>query len=122
MNNIELEKNYFNRELSWISFNERVLLTAMDDAYQILDKIKLCSIFSNNLDEFFMVRVASLKAQVEAEINKKSIDGLTPTEQLSKINDRVKNLTNIQENFFNNELKNDLQTSGISIKKYKELA
>ena len=82
-----------NRELSWIEFNKRVLLTGMEKEYKILDKVKFCSIFSNNLDEFFMVRVASLKAQVEAGITKKSIDGLTPKEQLTKINKEVKNLT-----------------------------
>ena len=69
---------FINRELSWIEFNKRVLLTGMEKEYKILDKVKFCSIFSNNLDEFFMVRVASLKAQVEAGITKKSIDGLTP--------------------------------------------
>ena len=57
---------FINRELSWIEFNKRVLLTGMEKDYKILDKVKFCSIFSNNLDEFFMVRVASLKAQVEA--------------------------------------------------------
>jgi len=72
---------FINRELSWIEFNKRVLLTGMEEEYKILDKVKFCSIFSNNLDEFFMVRVASLKAQVEASITKKSIDGLTPKEQ-----------------------------------------
>ena len=77
---------FINRELSWIEFNKRVLLTGMEKDYKILDKVKLCSIFSNNLDEFFMVRVASLKAQVEAGITKKSIDGLKPKEQLAKIN------------------------------------
>ena len=84
---------FINRELSWIEFNKRVLLTGMEKEYKILDKVKFCSIFSNNLDEFFMVRVASLKAQVEAGITKKSIDGLTPKEQLTKINKEVKNLT-----------------------------
>ena len=87
---------FINRELSWIEFNKRVLLTGMEKKYKILDKVKYCSIFSNNLDEFFMVRVASLKAQVEAGITKKSIDGLTPQEQLTKINKEVKNLTNLQ--------------------------
>ena len=62
---------YINRELSWIDFNKRVLLTGMEKDYQVLDKIKFFSIFSNNLDEFFMVRVASLKAQVEAGVRKK---------------------------------------------------
>ena len=84
---------FINRELSWIEFNKRVLLTGMEKEYKILDKVKFCSIFSNNLDEFFMVRVASLKAQVEAGITKKSIDGLTPKEQLTKINKEVKKLT-----------------------------
>ena len=51
---------FINRELSWIEFNKRVLLTGMEKEYKILDKVKFCSIFSNNLDEFFMVRVASL--------------------------------------------------------------
>ena len=97
---------FINRELSWIEFNKRVLLTGMEKEYKILDKVKFCSIFSNNLDEFFMVRVASLKAQVEAGITKKSIDGLTPKEQLTKINKEVKNLTNLQENYINNELNN----------------
>ena len=83
---------FINRELSWIEFNKRVLLTGMEKEYKILDKVKFCSIFSNNLDEFFMVRVASLKAQVEAGITKKSIDGLTPKEQLTKINKDVKKL------------------------------
>ena len=71
MSTKNLGKNYINRELSWIEFNKRVLLTGMEKGYKILDKVKFCAIFSNNLDEFFMVRVASLKAQVEAGITKK---------------------------------------------------
>ncbi len=113
--------NYINRELSWIDFNKRVLLTGMGREYKILDKIKFFSIFSNNLDEFFMVRVASLKAQVEAGIRKKSIDGLTPKEQLKKINKEVKHLTSIQENHLNNELNIELKNEGIYIQKYDEL-
>ena len=112
---------FINRELSWIEFNKRVLLTGMEKEYKILDKVKFCSIFSNNLDEFFMVRVASLKAQVEAEITKKSIDGLTPKEQLTKINKEVKKLTTLQENYVNNELNNELKKQGIILKKYEDL-
>ena len=115
------QNKFINRELSWIKFNERVLLTGMEKDYKVLDKIKFCSIFSNNLDEFFMVRVASLKAQVDADIQKKSIDGLTPQEQLNQINQNVKNLTLIQENFVNKELKEELEKSGIYLKKYKRL-
>ncbi len=117
-----LENKYINRELSWIQFNQRVLLTGMEKDYKVLDKIKFCSIFSNNLDEFFMVRVASLKAQADAEIQKKSLDGLTPQEQLNIINEKVKNLTSIQENFVNNNLRKELEQSGIFIKQYKNLS
>ncbi len=113
--------NYINRELSWIEFNKRVLLTGMEREYKILDKIKFFSIFSNNLDEFFMVRVASLKAQVDAGIRKKSIDGLTPKEQLKNINKEVKYLTTLQESYLNNELNVELKNERIFIKKYSEL-
>ncbi len=113
--------NYINRELSWIDFNKRVLLTGMEKNYKVLDKIKFFSIFSNNLDEFFMVRVASLKAQVEAGIRKKSIDGLTPKEQLKQINKEVKSLTTLQENYLNNELNDELKNQGIFIKNIKNL-
>jgi len=81
---------FINRELSWIEFYKRVLLTGMEKEYKILDKVKFCTIYSNNLDEFIMVREASLKAQVEAEITNKSIDGLTPKEQLKKIKNEIK--------------------------------
>lgn len=113
--------NFINRELSWIDFNKRVLLTGMEKDYKVLDKIKFFSIFSNNLDEFFMVRVASLKAQVEAGVRKKSIDGHTPKEQLKKINKEVQKLTSLQEKYFNNELNEELKNKGIFIKKYSEL-
>ena len=62
---------FINRELSWIEFNKRVLLTGMEKDYKILDKVKFCSIFSNNLDEFFMVRVASLKLKLKQVLQKK---------------------------------------------------
>ena len=68
-----------------------------------------------------MVRVASLKAQVEAGIRKRSIDGLMPKEQLKKINKEVKNLTTLQENYLNNELNDELRSKGIFIKKYQKL-
>jgi len=113
---------FINRELSWIEFNKRVLLTGMEKDYKILDRVKFFSIFSNNLDEFFMVRVASLKAQVEAGITKKSIDGLSPKDQLKKINKEVKFLTDLQENYFNNELNSELKKQGIIFKKYKDLS
>ena len=75
-------ETYINRELSWIDFNKRVLELATEEETPLLEKIKFSSIFSNNLDEFFMVRVASLKSQVEGGISKKSQDGKSPEEQL----------------------------------------
>ena len=82
-------EHYINRELSWIAFNERVLAQALDTRTPLLEQAKFSAIFSNNLDEFFMVRVASLKAQVEAGITKTSADGLTPIQQLLTIRDHL---------------------------------
>jgi polyphosphate kinase len=71
MSGVMLPENlYINRELSWIAFNRRVLAQALDPRTQLLEQAKFSAIFSNNLDEFFMVRVASLKSQVEAGIEK----------------------------------------------------
>ena len=86
MNSPEInESTYINRELSWINFNKRVLELALAEETPLLEKLKFSSIFSNNLDEFFMVRVASLKSQVEGGISKKSQDGKSPKEQLFAI-------------------------------------
>ena len=71
--------HYINRELSWIDFNQRVLAQALDPRTPLLEQAKFSAIFSNNLDEFFMVRVASLKSQVEAGLGKASADGRTPS-------------------------------------------
>ena len=83
------EDNYINREISWIQFNERVLAQATDKRTPLLEQAKFSSIFSNNLDEFFMVRVASLKSQVDAGISKKSEDGKTPSDQLIAIRKKI---------------------------------
>ena len=93
-----LSNNYINREISWLSFNERVLAQALDSCTPLLEQAKFSAIFSNNLDEFFMVRVASLKSQVEAGITKKSEDGKTPEEQLIKIRAQIIPLLGKQQN------------------------
>jgi polyphosphate kinase len=72
---------YFSRELSWLEFNNRVLHEALDDRTPLIERLKFLAIFSSNLDEFFMVRIAALKEQVEAEVIKLSIDGKTAFEQ-----------------------------------------
>ena len=99
---------YINRELSWIAFNKRVLEQALDQNTPLLEQAKFSSIFSNNLDEFFMVRVASLKSQIEAGISKKSEDGQTPKEQLKSIRREIEPLLTIQQEHFNKIFKQSL--------------
>jgi len=88
---------YFNRELSWLDFNARVLHEAQDERVPLLERVKFLAIFSTNLDEFFMVRVAGLKRQVEAGLSVASPDGLTPQEQLDRIHERVAELMEAQQ-------------------------
>ncbi|MGL4608419.1 MAG: polyphosphate kinase 1 [Trueperaceae bacterium] len=80
---------YFNRELSWLAFNERVLEEAMDTENPLLERLKFLSIFSTNLDEFMMIRYAGLKDQADAGIDKRTPDGMTPKEQLKAISEKL---------------------------------
>ncbi len=112
---------YINRELSWIDFNERVLAHALDQRTKLLDQAKFSSIFSNNLDEFFMVRVASLKSQVEAGITKKSNDDQTPIEQLFNIRSKLLPILIKQENHYIHSLKTQLENEKIFILDYIQL-
>ena len=114
-------KHFINRELSWISFNSRVLSLALDKRTPLLEQAKFSAIFSNNLDEFFMVRVASLKSQVEGGIQRKSEDGLTPIEQLDAIREKLLPLITKQSQHFENELRNELKRNNIQILNYKNL-
>jgi polyphosphate kinase len=87
---------YLNRELSWLDFNARVLHEALDERTLLLERVKFLAIFSSNLDEFFMVRVAGLKRQVAAGVTQTSPDGLTPPQQLDAIDQRVASLLDTQ--------------------------
>jgi polyphosphate kinase len=77
--------NFFNRDLSWVEFNRRVLEEALNPNLPLLEKVKFVSIFSSNLDEFYMIRVSGLKEQIAAHILEPTIDGLTPAEQVQQI-------------------------------------
>ena len=118
---MEIAKEYFNpkyfenRELSWIKFNERVLNEARDRSIPLLERLKFLSITSSNLDEFFMVRVASLKDMVHAGYKKTDIAGMTATEQLSAINAATRALVETQYTTYNRSLVPLMKNNGIYV-------
>jgi polyphosphate kinase len=106
---------YFNRELSWLDFNQRVLELAEDPSQPLLERLRFCSIYSSNLDEFFMVRVAGLTDQATAGIDARGPDGLSPSEQLDAISARVAELDRRQQGCFQDTLRPALAEHGIRI-------
>ena len=95
---------YTNRELSWLLFDKRVLSEAEDKKLPLFERLKFLSISASNLDEFFMVRVASLKDMVNAGYTKKDIAGLTPKEQLARVNQETHELVKRQYATYNHSL------------------
>lgn len=108
------EATYFNRELSWLSFNERVLAEARNDQYSLLERLRFLSISGSNLDEFMMIRVAGLVGQVQRGIDKPSIDGRTPTQQLSAIRAKLSELSVAQQDIWRS-LNEQLGVAGIHV-------
>jgi polyphosphate kinase len=114
---------YVNRELSWLDFNHRVLEEAVDPAaHPLLERVKFLSIFSSNLDEFFMIRVAGLDDQREAGLQERTIDGFTPREQLEEIRDRVMEQLQRRNSCFFDAIRPELATKAIEFVSYAQLS
>ncbi|MBP7137062.1 MAG: RNA degradosome polyphosphate kinase, partial [Sphingomonadaceae bacterium] len=105
---------YFNRELSWLAFNQRVLEESLNQAHPLLERLRFLSISGSNLDEFFMVRVAGLKGQQLQNIEERSVDGMTPTQQLNAIARDADALMAAQQAQWA-RLASELSESGISV-------
>jgi polyphosphate kinase len=106
---------YFNRELSWLDFNQRVLELAEDPQVPLLERVRFCAIYASNLDEFFMVRVAGLFDQLDAGIEAHGPDGLPPREQIDAIQPRVLELDTRLHSVFNGTLRPALEDHGVRI-------
>lgn len=112
---------YFNRELSWLEFNARVLHEALDERTPLLERLKFLAIFSNNLDEFFMVRIAGLKQQVLAGVSKRTADGRSPQQQLQDICQRLQPMVKQQHAHFQHTLRQRLTQVGVYLLDYIDL-
>ena len=113
--------NYQDRELTWLDFDTRVLELTEDPTIPLLERVRFLAIFSSNLDEFFMVRVASLKAKIERGVTTPNSAGYTPRELLKLVLSRTQNLVNIQAERFKDVIIPELATHGIEFCKIKEL-
>lgn len=115
------EDRYLNRELSWLDFNARVLALAADQSLPLLERAKFLAIFASNLDEFYMVRVAGLKRRDEMGLSVRSADGLSPREQLRRINERTQQLSTRHSSVFLESVRPALAAEGILIVRWAEL-
>jgi len=115
-------RNFINRELSWLEFNRRVLEEAQDPTQPLIERVKFLSIFSSNLDEFFEIRVAGIKQQIESETSEIGPDGLSPTETFHRIQKTVRELVAIQCALWKNELVPELAKNRIYVREIAELS
>jgi polyphosphate kinase len=120
-NNRPIAPRYFNRELSWLEFNQRVLDQCLDSKTPLLERVKFFCICSSNLDEFFEVRVAGLKQQIESDVVERSIDGLTSSETFRAVTKRVRRMVEDQYRCWREELLPALAEAGIKFQRFVEL-
>ncbi|MCG6120330.1 MAG: RNA degradosome polyphosphate kinase, partial [Blastomonas sp.] len=113
-------RRYFNRELSWLAFNDRVLEEACNPRHPLLERLRFLSISGNNLDEFFMVRVAGLVGQVAEHVEERSADGRTPVQQLVAIERAVDRLNAEQQQVWS-DLRAELAANGVIEAKVEDL-
>ena len=109
------------REISWLSFNERVLELAEDKEIPLLERLRYLAIFSNNLDEFFMVRVASILGKIENQITATNTAGYTPQQLLTAVTDKARILASRQAKLFKTEVLPELQAHQIGLIYWNEL-
>src|SRR5947209_11142092 len=114
-------KNFINRELSWLEFNRRVLEEAQDPTQPLVERVKFLYIFSSNLDEFFEIRVAGIKQQIESETSDVAADGLSPTETFNQIQRLAHELVATEYELWNKELIPQLAKNGIRVRNVSEL-
>src|SRR2546425_3449915 len=115
-------KNFINRELSWLEFDRRVLEEAQDPMQPLIERVKFLTIVSSNLDEFFEIRVAGIKQQIESETSEIGPDGLSPTDTFGRIQKTVRELVGTQCALWKNELLPELAKNGIYVREMAELS
>ncbi len=113
---------FFNRDLSWLEFNRKVLQEATNPNLPLLDRIKFISIFFSNLDEFYMIRVAGIKEQIRAKVIDTSFDGLTPTEQLKQIENLLQPMLKEIYEYWQNVIIPELRENKIYIYDFNKLS
>src|SRR3954462_9255589 len=114
-------ENFINRELSWLEFNRRVLEEAQDPTQPLVERVKFLTIFSSNLDEFFEIRVAGIKQQIESETSDVGPDGLSPTETFNRIEKTTREMVATLYALWKNELAPALAKDGIRVREVSQL-
>ena len=115
-----MKTEFFNRELSWLEFNARVLDQACNKKNPLLERLRFLTITSSNFDEFFMIRVAGLKQTMQENPETKDLSGLTAKEQLGKISKRVHEITELQTKILNDDILPELAKNGLEYVSHKD--